>query len=294
MKTVNHNEEIISTRKGGFGGSDAAIFYKIGRKGLQSLTNTDKKRIRVAKGIDEYMSINPTPEMQRGHDFEDWFKMQPFAPIGAERERKISKKIAVNFNTFFHADFATDDEVWELKCVKNTNEAEDDYWYQLQWQHLIAEPKNLFLVAQDSGAEFGDKLFINEVKRDEDCINALITGIELLDEEWNDIDLTILDEWSVDELLPFEQIAVIELHRKLQTIKRYEDEAAELKARLLEIMQANGVKSIKSDLYTITFVPESETRTFDKSAFKKSHPEINLSDFDKVSQKKSYITVKLK
>jgi len=73
-----------------------------------------------------------------------------------------------------------------------------------------------------------------------------------------------------------------------------EDEAAELKARLHDIMQANGVRSIKSEYYTITLVPESETRTLDKSALKKAHPEINLADFDKVSKKKSYITVKLK
>ena len=90
MKTETHKNEIEVTRKGGFGGSDAKLFYKIGLKGLSALSNTDKKRIRVAKGIDEY---NPTPvndAMQRGHDFEDWYEKQPFSPLNAEREVSLS------------------------------------------------------------------------------------------------------------------------------------------------------------------------------------------------------------
>ena len=68
-----HQQEIEQSRVGGFGGSDAKMFYKIGLNGLSALSNTDKMRIRVAKGIDEYKPVMQTEAMQKGHDFEDWF-----------------------------------------------------------------------------------------------------------------------------------------------------------------------------------------------------------------------------
>ena len=76
MTTINHTNEIEVTRVGGFGGSDARLFYKVGLKGLSALTNSDKKRIRVAKGIDEYKPVFVNDAMQRGHDFEDFTKCQ--------------------------------------------------------------------------------------------------------------------------------------------------------------------------------------------------------------------------
>ena len=48
MKTIQHKNEIEGTRVGGFGGSGAKMFYKIGLIGLSALNNSDKKRIRVA------------------------------------------------------------------------------------------------------------------------------------------------------------------------------------------------------------------------------------------------------
>ena len=53
MTTTTHKNEIEVTRVGGFGGSDASLFYRVGLRGLSALNNTDKKRIRVAKGMDE-------------------------------------------------------------------------------------------------------------------------------------------------------------------------------------------------------------------------------------------------
>ena len=48
-----HEEEIKTSRVGGLGGSDAAMVLKIGRNGLQALSNTDVKRLRVMLGLDE-------------------------------------------------------------------------------------------------------------------------------------------------------------------------------------------------------------------------------------------------
>ena len=101
MTTTAHKNEIEVTRVGGFGGSDAAMFYRVGLKGLSALTNSDKKRIRVAKGIDEYKPIHVNEAMQRGHDFEDWYAKQSFAPV-AQREAKLQADLALNFDIFAH------------------------------------------------------------------------------------------------------------------------------------------------------------------------------------------------
>ena len=59
--------EIIESRTGGFGGSDAHIFLKVGKYGITSLTDSDKKRIAVAMGLVEYEPIKPTKAMEAGN-----------------------------------------------------------------------------------------------------------------------------------------------------------------------------------------------------------------------------------
>jgi len=297
---TTHEQEIHSTRVGGFGGSDAKLFWKIGQKGLKALTNTDKKRIRVAKGIDEYKPINQTPAMKKGHDFEDWYAAQPFAPI-AEREAKLQADLALNFDIFAHADFyeKTIREVWELKCVKipefGIEEIADDYFEQLQWYYMLGASK-VWLVVCDSesdsfenGAAFPELIAVND-----DYIKTMLHGIKLLDENWNELDLEIGGEWDQTDLLAYEKAEVVRLTGYLKSIKAFENAAEEAKNNILAFMESNGIKSIKSDGYNISYVPIGETSNFDKKKLEKAHPEIKLSDFESVSERKAYVTVKLK
>ena len=64
----NHQQEIENTRVGGFGGSDAALFLRIAKKGgVEDLSNTDLYRIAVAMGISPYVPITITQEKQNKH-----------------------------------------------------------------------------------------------------------------------------------------------------------------------------------------------------------------------------------
>lgn len=294
MKTENHKNEIEATRKGGFGGSDAKLFYKIGLKGLSALNNTDKKRIRVAKGIDEYKSIPMNEAMQKGHDFEDWYAEQSFAPI-ADREEKLSCQLANNFDTFFHADFSDGlNEVWELKCVQNPDNAVRDYYEQLQWQHLIGARMHWFVVC-DSSQPFENGTKMPElIERNEQVIEILRNGIKLLDENWDNLDLEVGEDWSENDLMPFEKEDIAVFTSYLQRIKQLEELKEESRLKVFQFMQANGIKSLKSDYYTVTYVPESTTSTLDKKKLFAEHPEIKESDYQKTGQKKAFITVKLK
>ena len=291
MTTTAHKTEIEVTRVGGFGGSDAAMFYRVGLKGLSALTNSDKKRIRVAKGIDEYKPIQVNEAMQRGHDFEDWYS-ENYQSAAMERERKFSKNLSKNFDTFFHADFS-DTFIYELKTTVNTDEVLSTYEAQLQWQHMISGLP-VYIVISDSSLPFENCSEPIEVKRNEKIIEILLNGIKLLDDNWDTLDLEVGEEWNESDLMPFEKNDINVFTSYMQRIQQLEALAEESKQKVFQFMKDNNIKSLKSDFYTVTFVPESTTSTLDKKKLFTEHPEINESDYLKTSQKKAYITVKLK
>ena len=291
MTTTNHKEEIEVTRVGGFGGSDAAMFYRIGLKGLSAITNSDKKRIRVAKGIDEYKPIPMNDAMQRGHDFEDWYS-ENYQSAAMERERKFTRDLAKNFDTFFHADFS-DTYIYELKSTHNTDDVLTTYDAQLQWQHMISAMP-VYIVISDSSLPFEDCSEPIEVKRNERIIKILQNGIRLLDENWDTLDLEIGEEWSDSDLMPFEKNDIAAFTSYLQRIQQLERLAEESKLKVFQFMKDNNIKSLTSDSYTVTFIPESTTTSLDKKKLFTAHPEIKEQDYLKTSPKKAYITVKLK
>ena len=291
MTPTTHKQEIEVTRVGGFGGSDAAMFYRIGLKGLSAITNSDKKRIRVAKGIDEYKPIAMNDAMQRGHDFEDWYS-ENYQSAAMERERKFTRDLARNFDTFFHADFS-DTFIYELKSTSNTDDVLTTYDAQLQWQHMISAMP-VYVVISDSSLPFEDCSEPIEVKRNERIIEILQNGIRLLDENWDTLDLNVGEEWSDSDLMPFEKNDIAAFTSYLQKIQELEKLAEESKEKVFQFMMDNNIKSLKSDSYTVTFIPESTTTSLDKKKLFKEHPKIKEQDYLKTSPKKAYITVKLK
>ena len=291
MTTTTHKNEIEATRVGGFGGSDAAMFYRIGLKGLSALTNSDKKRIRIAKGIDEYKPVFVNEAMQRGHDFEDWYS-EKYQSATMERERKFTRDLAKNFKTFFHADFS-DTFIYELKSTANTDDVLSTYEAQLQWQHLISAMP-VYIVISDSSLPFENCSEPIEVKRNEKIIEMILNGVKLIDENWETLDLEVGEEWNESDLMPFEKNDINVFTSYLQRIQQLEALAEESKAKVFQFMKDNNINSLKSDSYTVTFVPESTTSTLDKKKLFTAHPEINELDYLKTSPKKAYITVKLK
>ena len=292
-----HNNEIENSRTGGFGGSDARLFYKVGRKGLSALSDTDKKRIAVARGLSVYNSVKKTDAMRKGHEFEEWFASQDFAPI-ATREVKISAPLARNFDVFAHVDmYATDgvnSEGWELKCTKKPDIAAESYMSQLQWYHMLGV-RNVWLVVCDSEKTFelGTR-FPVRIERDQQHIDTMLHGIKLIDEAWESFGTAEQDEVNETDLLPFDRKDVAIMTKCLMQIKTLEKTAEELKERIKMLMENSGIKSIKSESYSIVYQPESEVVTFDKEKLFSEHTEIREEDFQKVSKKKSFVKITLK
>mgnify|MGYP000979473159 CR=1 FL=1 len=295
-----HQQKIEKSRVGGFGGSDAKMFYKIGLNGLSALSNTDKLRIRVAKGIDDYKPIMQTEAMQKGHDFEDWFAEEfSEAMIGTTREYRVEPEsaFAINFNIFAHADFydIKKKRAIELKCVSDIGKVHDDYMAQLQWYFMLGCSMVGLIVCDSKVDNFGDGLQEPaEVEKSKHYIEVLRHGIKLLDDNWDDLDLKIGDEWDESDLFPSEQREVQLMTSYLQQIKAMEEQIEESKAKLLDMMTKSGVKSIKSDAYNITVVPPGTTSRFDKKKLLSDHPEINEADYTSTSERKAYLKITLK
>ena len=132
------------------------------------------------------------------------------------------------------------------------------------------------------------------VRKDEQVIDTLLKGIKLLDEAWDTLDLTIGEDWEEKDLMFWEQPEVVAMANYLSDIKALEQRAEEQKSKVLQIMLDNNIKSLKSDLYSITLVPESTANTLDKKKLFAEHPEIKENDYTKSSPKKAYIKVVLK
>ena len=295
-----HQQEIEQSRVGGFGGSDAKMFYKIGLNGLSALSNTDKLRIRVAKGIDEYKPIMQTEAMQKGHDFEDWFAekfVETLSEFAREYRVEPENKLALNFNVFAHADFYNIKKKWaiELKCVSDVEAVQENYMAQLQWYYMLGCKRVGLIVCDSKYDDFDDGAQDPvEVEKNQNYIETLRHGIKLLDDNWDALDLKIGDEWDESDLFPSEQREIQLMTSYLQQIKAMELQIEESKAKLLDMMTESGVKSIKSDAYNITVVPPGTTSRFNKKKLLSDHPEINEADYTATSDRKAYLKITLK
>lgn len=290
-------DELMASRRQGFGGSDAEMFFRIGKHGLSALTKADIERIEVVKGLREYTDIPQTPAMLAGHVFEEWF----FSNSGYsecndyQREALLTMPSVTEFDIFAHADIYSAERCHVVECKysqKGTEEVLRTYYAQLQWYHMLGAG-TVYLAHGWGSVEPLSVEDVNtvDIKRDDEYIEVLRRGIRTLSDGWNMIAGSVIGE---ADLLEFERADVVKFNSLLRQIKRLEDEASTIRERLLGMFEQYGIKSLDNDKYTITYVPEGERRTFDKSAFKKAHPEIDLAEFDKVSKVKANIRITLK
>ena len=299
---MNNNQteqkrEIVETRKGGFGGSDARMFYKVGLKGLSALSDTDKRRIAVALGQAEYIEIPATEAMEAGNEFEMWLRSKYSEENGWESNYKLESDFIKprNFKIFAHADFydIENDIVIEAKYTTSDLETTiSDYMAQLQWYYMLGVYQ-VRIVKGYHGSDF-EKLDEKFIEYDPNYINVLLHGISLIDDFCDTFIYQEKDEWTTFDLMPHEQAAAEVMFNYLSQIKKMEEEVEKQKAIMLDLMLKNGVKSLKSDGYTLTVVPESVRSTFDKAKLLKEHPEINESDYLKTSIVKPYLKITLK
>ena len=187
-----------------------------------------------------------------------------------------------------------------MKCVSDPDRAMENNIEQLQWYHMLGVESVHLVVCDSTATDMGYPDFDAglrdpiEIGRNEAMIQTMMHGIKLLDDNWFTLDLRVGDEWSDDDLFPAEQREVREMAQYLRHIKNIEAIIEESKSKMCEFMAKNNIKSIQSEMYSITMVPAGTTSRFDKAKLLRDHPEINEADYTTTSDRKAYVTVKLK
>lgn len=129
---------------------------------------------------------------------------------------------------------------------------------------------------------------------DKGSCNASCDGVDgdpaecsdLIKEEEQKTDLQVMQEVLPDKL---QQVTDLMLQ-----VKKAEAEISRIKDSLLKAMEENGIKKFENSKLSFTYVAPSKKKTFDKKKFQKEHPEINLEDFDKISDVKAFVRIAVK
>ena len=297
----NHQQEIENTRVGGFGGSDAALFLRIAKKGgVEGLSNTDLYRIAVAIGIKPYVPVPVTEAMQNGHIFEDSYeKMLKDSGVNFDREVKIMphKLQMQNFAIFAHADFvfytynSADyfDAVHECKFIADEGrcieEVAKTYEAQLQWYYMLGvENVNLIRGYGDPNNPSIQDLIIDE---DENIIDALKLGIRLLDEAISDGWVPEIEEEFASAMSEKMQNIIADYERLKFEKSAIDEKLEELQKQIIEYMTIGNVAKINGTSGTISRTADSIVESFDSKKFEKENPDVYKQYLKKSTRKGS-------
>ena len=296
--------EIENTRVGGFGGSDAALFLRIAKKGgVDGLSNTDLYRIAVAMGIKPYVPVPVTEAMNNGHIFEDSYaRMLKDSGVSFDREVKIMphKLQMQNFAIFAHADFVIMGKIYdkpnekfqivneckfiadEEKCIE---EVAETYKAQLQWYYMLGvEYVDLVRGYGDPMQPVVQRMVIDE---DENIIDALKLGIQLLDDAIESGWVPEIEEEFASAMSEKMQNIIHDYETLKFQKSAIEEKLEELQNQIVEYMTIGNVAKINGTLGTISRTADSIVESFDSKKFEKENPELYKNYIKKSTRKGS-------
>lgn len=320
----NYKENIIATRKGGLGSSDAAMVLSVARS--HELNDSARLRIAVMLGLAEKPDFHKSAAMQLGDDVE----LKLYNDIKSVYEQSESNPLYVSpalseqlgFGVLNHIDIetiVTDEDgnktlVWfECKASKlDTADVLNTYAGQLAWHWLLLREKadamgmsaKLFLLHYPTNGMFNADSYtfgnarqveINEedVRAD---INELRTGLGIISASIPTFEYKKPEEIAAYNLPAEMQEALVALKHKLDSIKEMEKEVADfkdsIKTEMEKLYTEHGIKSIKCDAFGITYVGATESVGFDQTKFKAENPELFAKYNTKVTKRNAYVTIK--
>lgn len=299
---MRNNEELKRSHASGFGGSDAKMFAKIGTKGIESLSTTEKKRILVALGKMEADDFGGNVYTEAGHLFEDYAANAAYSICkGMEREKYMEAEgLAKHFKVFAHADFYCDETAAVVECKFSQDETMkvyEDYFAQLQWYYMLGADKVTLYHGWGTVLPF-DVVGVLPVyvDKDDDYIACLRDGIAELDKAVEDGDFDDYDttEVTVSEMDEETAAACRALGVVIARMKEAEKLADEHKAILLAWMEAHGVLNIKGEGFTVSYVSPTTRKTFDTKKAQADFPALKDEQYYKTSAVKSSVKITLK
>lgn len=324
-----HKGEIIKTRVGYLGGSDAKLIQNIAALGY--VPQSARKRLAICKGLIEAKEGVTTNAMRFGDFIESCIYENLCGvdnPCHYESNplfvsKKFQKK---NVTLMCHPDIVLVDEehqtinVWEVKASKfNVKVTKETYRAQMFIEWTIANE-----LARERGKKWKTRIFLchydtMDVDVDDDNwtfeperltihkmqftpnyidISAAMTVIDSFLEDFtefydgDEIDSTYL---PVDIKREFDIVT-----NTLKEIKEREKQVEEFKGKLYAFMHEKGINSIKNEQWTISRIDGGETRSFDGKRYveflKKEYPRKSkkiIEQFTKTVNRKGYVQIKL-
>lgn len=326
MEELDYKKDIIQTRTGNVGSSDAKMLQQIAELGC--VPKSAYKRLAVVKGIVENQDVT-TPAMRFG----DYIENQVFANLKASDERWQSNPCVFsiryarkNVGCLTHIDYLLQDDerkiltVGECKATKLTfDQARNEYKYQLCHHYLLAKEiakslgdysvRIMFCVYDTNGLDYSENEF--------DTSRLTVKQLRSIDKEArmyrlsdamdivNNFLETFTEYYEQEEidanLLPVNvQSQFIEVAQFLREIKERETKVDAFKAKLYDFLSERGIKKVACDDFSFTVVSPTQQVSIDyKNLFtqeieaKKPRIARKLKEkYKKTTNKKGYVIIK--
>lgn len=315
-----YKDEIISSRVGNLGGSDARILAAIAKNGC--VQRAQVERLAIAKGLYERPNITNIA-MQYG----DFIENMIYDSLVQVDERWESNKCfrsqkygREGLGLLVHIDFSLFDEsrdkpllLW-VECKATTTDIEQtykDYKEQLYVEYVLGKELaeqlgadfKLELCHYDASVMFEDE-FQLQFAFDPDKISRkkvifkkpvfdISSGMDIAAQYVSEMTEYKREEIDWDYLPAEVQEQMKQVNNILVSIKEKQDSIEEFKSRFYDFLCKNEIKSVKTPYFTISRVDEAISVQFDKVKFASEHPEL-VAEYQKEVKKKGYVLIKTK
>jgi len=304
-----YKTDIIATRMGGLGSSDAKMVAKIGKS--QSLSYADRERIAQMKGLAERRQFT-TAATENGDYIEQriYESVKLIYPEAVSNPFYKSGKLSdkYGFDIFCHIDIEAvsgDDLYWiECKATKaDTAHTYDTYMHQLEWEHMLLEEraKELgktphLMLSHYHVTELGeydtDNLTNREIEPAPFIRKDIKAGLKHIASILPSFTWEPKQELEASDLPEQQRGALAKWLARQQKMKEWLDEDRQIKDGLFDMMAAMDVKSIRIDGAVFTIKEGYTTTKIDSKKVQKLHPEV-FEECKMTSEIKPTLQVKL-
>lgn len=316
----DYKDEIISSRVGNLGGSDARILAAIAKNGC--VQKGQVERLAIAKGLYERPNITNIA-MQYG----DFIENMIYDSLVQVDERWESNKCfrsqkygREGLGLLVHIDFSLFDEsrdkpllLW-VECKATTTDIEQtykDYKEQLFVEYVLGKELaeqlgadfKLELCHYDASVMFEDESQLqfafdpDKISRKKVIFKKAVfdipSGMDIAAQYVSEMTEYKREEIDWDYLPAEVQEQMKQVNNILVSIKEKQDSIEEFKSRFYDFLCKNEIKSVKTPYFTISRVDESVSIQFDKVRFTAEHPEL-AAKYQRAVKKKGYVLIKTK
>jgi hypothetical protein len=316
----DYKDEIISSRVGNLGGSDARILAAIAKNGC--VQKGQVERLAIAKGLYERPNITNLA-MQYG----DFIENMIYDSLVQVDERWESNKCfrsqkygREGLGLLVHIDFSLFDDsrdkpllLW-VECKATTTDIEQtykDYKEQLFVEYVLGKELaeqlgadfKLELCHYDASVMFEDESQLqfafdpDKISRKKVIFKKAVfdipSGMDIAAQYVSEMTEYKREEIDWDYLPAEVQEQMKQVNNILVSIKEKQDSIEEFKSRFYDFLCKNEIKSVKTPYFTISRVDESVSIQFDKVRFTAEHPEL-AAKYQRAVKKKGYVLIKTK